>query len=215
MQKEVDDLDALLKESGAHHVFGLSAGALITLQAVLTLPAIHKAVICEPPLLMDKPPTAMVTRYESEMAQDKVPAALITAMKAAKLGPPIFNLMPRKLLEWFTDRGMKAEEKNGSGGYPPMRELAGTIHYDFQLVVEMSGTLERFRGVRSDVLLLNGSKSPAYLKGALDALEQVIPGAKRVVLPGLDHAAAWNHDRGGQPERVASALRDFFSTADV
>jgi pimeloyl-ACP methyl ester carboxylesterase len=50
MRTEVDDLDALLETTGSHNVFGLSSGALITLQAALTLPAIHKIALYEPPL---------------------------------------------------------------------------------------------------------------------------------------------------------------------
>ncbi len=106
---------------------------------------------------------------------------------------------------------MKSEEKKGSGDYVPMRALAPTLHYDFQLVVEMSGKLESFRAIRAEVLLLGGSKSPAFLKVALDALEKVLPQAKRVEFPGLGHAASWNTDRGGQPEPVAQELRRFFA----
>src|SRR5262249_54798152 len=36
MQREVEDLDALLTKTGAQHVFGVSAGGLICLQAALT-----------------------------------------------------------------------------------------------------------------------------------------------------------------------------------
>jgi len=92
-----------------------------------------------------------------------------------------------------------------------MKELAPTLHYDFQLVVDMSGKLESFRAVRPEVLLLGGSKSPTFLKVALDALEKVLPHVKRVELPGLNHAASWNTDRGGQPEPVAQELRRFFA----
>src|SRR5215469_1286129 len=53
IQKDVEDLDALLAKSGAHSVFGLSAGGLISLQAALTLPAIHKVAIFEPPLFIN------------------------------------------------------------------------------------------------------------------------------------------------------------------
>src|SRR3989442_1038170 len=48
IQKDVEDLDALLAKTGARSVFGLSSGALISLQAALTLPAIHKVAIFEP-----------------------------------------------------------------------------------------------------------------------------------------------------------------------
>jgi hypothetical protein len=143
------------------------------------------------------------------MAQGKVAAALITAMKGAQMGPPIFNLMPRWLLERLTTMAMKQEEKKAGGGYVSMRALAPTLHYDMQLVVEKSGKLDGFKAIPAEVFLLGGSKSPAYLKAALDALEKVLPHVTRVELAGLDHAASWNADRGGKPERVAQALRRF------
>jgi pimeloyl-ACP methyl ester carboxylesterase len=83
--------------------------------------------------------------------------------------------------------------------------------YDGQLVVEMSEKLENFRAIRAEVLLLGGSKSPTYLKVALDALEKVFPHAKRIEFPGLNHGASGNTERGGQPERVAQELRRFFA----
>jgi len=211
IQKEVEDLDALLTKTGAHHVFGVSSGGIICLKAALTLPAIHKAAIYEPPLFINGVPTSVLTRFDKEMAHGKVAAALITGMKGAQMGPPIFNIMPRRLLELLTNMAMKSEDKKGSGGYVPMRALAPAMHYDFQLVVEMSDKLENFRAMRAEVLLLGGSKSPAYLKVALEALEKVLPHVTRVEFPGLGHAASWNTDRGGQPEPVAQELRRFFA----
>lgn len=212
IQKDVEDLDALLTKTGAHHVFGVSSGGIICLQAALTLPTIHKAAIYEPPLFINDSttPAAVLTRFDQEMAQGKVAAALITGMKGGQMGPPIFNAMPRWLLELLTTMAIKSEDKKAKGDYVSMRALAPTLHYDFQLIVEMSGKLENFRAIGAEVLLLGGSKSPAYLKVALDALEKVLPHVKRVEFPGLDHAASWNNDRGGRPEPVAQELRRFF-----
>jgi len=211
IQKDVEDMDALLTKTGAHYVFGVSAGAIICLQAALTLPAIHKAAIFEPPLPINgSASTAFLTRFDKEMAQGKVAAALITAMKGSQLGPPIFNAMPRWLAERLTTMAIKSEDKKAKGDDVTMRMLAPTLHYDFQLVIETKGALESFKAIRAEVLLLGGSKSPAYFKVALDALEKVLPRVKRVEFPGLDHAASWNTDRGGQPEPVAQELRQFF-----
>ena len=215
IQKEVEDVGALLAKTGARSVFGLSSGALISLQAALTLPAIHKVAIFEPPLFINGAPTAVLPRLEKEIAQGKVAAALITGMKAAQIGPPIFNVIPGFLLELLTKMVIAQEDKKGSGEYLPMRALAPTLRYDFQVVVEMSGRLPSFMGLNAEVLLLGGSKSPAYLKVDLDALEKVLPHVTRIEFPGLDHAAAWNYDRqrnpGGQPEPVAQELRRFFA----
>lgn len=214
IKEDVEDLDALLTKTGARNVFGLSSGGIITLQAALSLPTIYKAAIFEPPLFADgSAQTTFLTRLDWEIAQGHVAAALITGMQAAQMGPPIFRVMPRRLLELLVNMAMKSEEKKSSDGYVAMRVLAPTLHYDFQLVVDMSGNLERFRGVRSEVLLLSGGKSPAYLKAAVDALEMVLPLVTRTEFPGLDHAASWNTDRGGKPEPVAQELRRFFGCA--
>ena len=211
IQNDVDDLEALLRQTGAQDVFGLSSGAIIALQAARTLTGIRKLAIFEPPLFIDGAPIALVRRYEREMADGKVAAALITAMKAAQMGPAIFNVIPGWLLEPLTNMAMSQEEKKGTGDYIPIRQLAPTLQYDFQVVLEISGHVDDFRSVNADVLLLGGSKSPAYLKSGLDTLEKVLPHATRVEFPGLGHAASWNKDRGGQPEQVAAELRKFFS----
>lgn len=212
VENEVEDLDALLSGTGAHNVLGVSAGAIIVLQAALTLPAIHKTAIFEPPLFPDSTtPTAVLTRFDQEMAEGRLAAALVTAMKGAQMGPAIFNVIPRRLLERLTTMAMAQDDKNATDGYVPMRALAPTLHYDLRLVADTSGTLERFRAVRPEVLLLGGSKSPAYLKRALDALEKALPRVDRVEFPGLNHGASGNRDRGGRPQRVAHELRRYFA----
>lgn len=214
VERDVEDLESLLARTGARCVFGLSSGALIGLKAALTLPAIQKLAIFEPPLFVNGLPTTLIRRFQKEMDLGNVPAALVAAMKAAQLGPGLFNVIPNRILEPLTRMMLAQEEKKGTGPYPSMRELAPTLEYDFRVVEEMDGTLPRFRAIQAEVLLLGGSKSPAYLTRALDALEMVLPHVRRVELAGLDHSAAWNKDRRGRPERVAEELRKFFA-ADV
>ena len=214
IQKEVEDMDALLTKTGAHYVFGVSSGGIIWLQAALSLPAIQKAVIYEPPLLINGSlPIAWLTRFDKEIAQGKVASALITAMKGTQMGPPVLNVIPRRLLELLTNMAMKSEDKKAKDDDVTMRMLAPTLHYDFQLVVEMAENekLESFKAIRAEVLLLGGSKSPAYLKVALDALEKVLPHVTRIEFPGLGHGSSGNTNRGGKPERVAQELRRFFA----
>jgi len=212
IQKEVEDLDALLTKTGAHNVFGVSSGALISLRSTLALPTIHKAVLFEPPLSINgSAPTAWLTRYDKEIAQGKVAAALVTGMKGAQMGPALFRAMPHRLLELFTNMAMTREDKKAKDGDVTWRMLASALHYDGQLLVEMAETLESFRGIGAEVLLLGGSKSPNYLKFALDGLEKVLPHVSRVTLTGMNHGGAGNSNMGGQPEQVAQQLRKFFA----
>jgi pimeloyl-ACP methyl ester carboxylesterase len=212
IQKEVEDLDALLAKTDAHQVFGVSAGAIVCLQAALTLPAIQKAAIFEPPLLIDgSVSTAFLKRFDEEMAEGDVASALVTAMKGSQMGPPVFNVMPRWLLKLLTKMMVASEDKKAKADDVTMRMLAPTLRSDFQLSVEMEGALESFAAIRAEVLLLGTSKSPAYFNVALDALEKVLPYAKRIEFPGLNHGASGNTNRGGKPELVAEQLRRFFS----
>jgi pimeloyl-ACP methyl ester carboxylesterase len=208
---EVEDLVAVLERTGARRILGVSSGGIIALEAALSEAGIDKIAVFEPPLVADARWAAeALRRIDRDLAQGRLAAALVTAMQAAQMGPPIFRLIPRSLLELLTDRYMASQDRKGSDGYVPMRSLASTVRHDFALVAEMGGKVERFREVTSEVLLLGGSKSPAYLKAALDDLERVLPRATRVELPGLGHAALWNADVGGHPELVVHALRSFF-----
>jgi pimeloyl-ACP methyl ester carboxylesterase len=93
-------------------------------------------------------------------------------------------------------------------GDVPLRELVPTMHYDAQLVTETEGRLPAFSAIPAEVLLLGGSKSPAYLKTTLDALAGILPKARHIEFAGCGHLAP---DNSGQPERVAPELRAFFA----
>ena len=210
--REVEDLAAVVARTGARAVFGVSSGGIIALRGAVELPAIRKAAIFEPPLFMNQRTVdGFVARYDDEIVERKTAAALVTAMRGAQMGPPIFNAMPRWLTERLVAMMLKQEDHKGAGAYVPMRALAPTLHYDFALVQETCRLPMPFDQIRADVLLMGGSKSPAYLKAALDRLETLLPSAERVELADCDHAASWNSDRGGRPAAVAAPLRRFFA----
>jgi len=215
IQKEVEDLDALLKKTDAHNVFGLSAGALIALQAALHLPSIHKAALYEPPLDIDNstvaPISSFLPRFDREIAEGKVAEAMVTFIKnfAKQFEKKVllFSILPRPLLARFLSLYLWIDAKNVKGDDVPFQALLPTFHFDYQLGAEMPGTLERFRAVRAEVLLLGGSKSSSSMKCRLDALSEVLPNAKRVELRGLSHEGPIDR---GEPEPVAQELRRFF-----
>ena len=215
IRKEVEDLEALLTKTGSHYIFGVSAGGLICLEAALRSLTVHKAALYEPAFIVNGlASTAFLPRYDREIAQGKIAAALITGMQGAQFGPPIFKIMPRWLLESLTSLSIKSEDRQAKPGDITMRMLAPTLHYDFQLVAQLAEKPERFIAVPTQVLLLGGSNSPAWLKAALDALEKVLPHVERVEFPGLDHGGSSDPsatNRAGKPELVAQELRRFFA----
>jgi len=213
VQKAVEDMDAVLTKTGAHYVFGVSAGGLICMYAALQLPAIHKVALFEPALSVNGAISMdFLKRYDQEMAEGKISAALVTGMIGAQMGPPIFSRLPRWLMEGMTSMMMNGEDKKAKAGDVTMRMLAPTLHYEFQLIDQADNTLKSFGAIKPPVLLLGGSDSPAYLKAALDGLEKIIPNVKeRVEFPGVGHGASGNANQGGQPEKVAEVMRRFFA----
>lgn len=208
IERECEDIQALIDKTGAHNVFGLSAGALISLQAALKSPDIHKLAIYEPPLpVPGTDPTAWLPRFDREVAQGNLAAAMITVMRGTDESP-ILDHVPRFLLTPLLGLALNADAKRVQGGDVPLKDLIPTMHFDAKAVNDTKGTLESFKGVRAEVLLLGGSKSPQYLHTALDALSGILPNAKRVELSGVGHLAA---DNSGKPELVASELRRLFT----
>jgi pimeloyl-ACP methyl ester carboxylesterase len=216
MQKEVEDLKALLEKTGARHLFGVSAGGLICLAAARMLPTLHKVAIYEPALIVNGSPTIdFLPRYDREIAHGKIAAALVSGMKGAQLGPPVFNAIPRGILELLTTMTMKQEEKNAKPGDIMMRDLAPTLHYDFRLVAEMADSMNKLKAIQQEILLLGGDRSPAWLIAALDALEKTLPHVHRVEFPGLNHGGSSDissMNRSGRPEIVAEELKRFFTS---
>src|SRR6185369_2396594 len=95
IQRDVEDMEALLSKTGAHNVFALSSGAIISLKSALALPAIQKLAIYEPPLSIDHTTyPAWVTRFDREVAQGKIAAAMITGIKGTG-DTSLFGKLPR------------------------------------------------------------------------------------------------------------------------
>jgi pimeloyl-ACP methyl ester carboxylesterase len=215
IRTEVEDLQAVLTGSGAQKVFGVSVSALIALEAARAQPAIRRIAAYEPALLMDAARyTGWVARFDQEMAQGKVAAALITSMYGLDLAPPAFRLMGRRLAEALTDKAMKSEDKKATSDTVTERKLAPTLRWEGLLLAETAGTIGAFAEVPAEVLLLGGDmKRPAFIRPAFDAFAQTLPHNRRARFPGLDHGGSADvgpTNRHGKPEVVAPAIRSFF-----
>jgi pimeloyl-ACP methyl ester carboxylesterase len=205
LEREVEDVAAVLAATGARTAMGISSGAIVVLTAALT-EKLDKLVLFEPPLsVAGSVATDWVEQVEADLARGDVPAALVTGMRGAQMGPAFLRKMPRALLQKATASMMDRTD----GGLPSFRDLAPTLPYDGRIVAATADTVERYRAVTVPTLLLGGSKSPAYLRTALSAVERVLPDVRRVELKGLDHGATENTDRRGHPDRVAAEVRAF------
>jgi pimeloyl-ACP methyl ester carboxylesterase len=212
IDRDVEDVGAVIAATGACDVFGVSSGGAIALKAALVLPSIRRVAVYEPALVDDPSSFAeRVARYDRELAEDRVAAALVTAMRMTEVGPRVFGLIPGPILIRLTASMLAKEERSAAPDAVTMRALAPTLHNDFAAVLDASGRLDDFRDIRGEVLLLGGSKSPAYLRRALDRLGGIVPDARRLEFAGLGHGGSGNAAWGGRPRVVAAELRRFFA----
>lgn len=208
---EVQDLDAILQKTGAHYVFGVSVGAIVSMHAARTLRSIQKLAVFEPPFMLNGSPSmAFVARYDREIAEGNVPAALVTAMKGSEMGPGFFRAMPNWLMEPLTKHMIAREDRKARTGDVTMSMLAPTLHYDFQIITESEGPLERFKDIHCELLLLRGTRSPKYFQKSVATLAQVFPRAPLATFDGAGHEVSGNADQWGKPDKVARALKAFF-----
>jgi pimeloyl-ACP methyl ester carboxylesterase len=209
IQRDCEDVNAILHKTGAHYLFGLSSGALISLYAALDNTGIQKLAIYEPPL-SDKFPTftrTFIDRYERELAAGKLAAAFVTVMKGLQVSG-ILSMLPRfitvPLFKFALSRTKESKKEEVT-----LMKLIPTFHFDNMLVDETAGSFEKYKALTTETLLINGSKSPNYLKDVIVKLRNILPNVKHVELKGLDHLAA---DDSGKPETVAAVLNDFLKT---
>ena len=213
MQREIEDLDAITKKTAAHYIFGLSSGALIALQAALKLPAIKKAALYEPPLDVDGniiETLSFIPKFDKEIAEGEISEASVTMAKefGPYYGAPSWmSDIPRSVLVAFFKLYYGIDYRTTKGDDVPFTLLIPSFHYDYILVREMQQTLQNFKEVKAEVLLMGGGEGPSRLKSTLDALEKTLPRVKRVELHGLSHSGPV---AGGNPEKVAQELKRFF-----
>jgi pimeloyl-ACP methyl ester carboxylesterase len=216
LQREVEDLDALLKKTDAHNLFGGSSGGLISLQASLTLSDIHKIALYEPLVYVNKSEmdkfNAIVQRFDQELAKGELTTAMVTTLNLyTKVDPEekssILYHLPSILWKPIFRMILEVDERNVKDDDVTIKDLMSTLKFDVQLVNETEGKLENFKEVPAKVLLLNGSKSPLILKNSTNALNKVLPCVKHIELQGLDHDSPQNY---GKPEIIAQEIKHFF-----
>jgi pimeloyl-ACP methyl ester carboxylesterase len=208
LQHAAEDVQALMEQTGARNVFGLSAGAIPILRWALTCPEDYKIALYEPPLPVgDHSPVAWLPRYEREMAQGRPAAALVTVAKGTNDDSRAIRMLPRAVLVPLMSLGMRAQARQQADGEVTLNDLIPTMHQEARLVLDATDLISQATAVRAEVLLLGGSRSAQPFKDALSALHAAIPHARRVELPHLGHLAA---DNGGKPDLVAQQLREFF-----
>lgn len=191
--REIDDLNALIAEAGGSAcVCGLSSGAALALEAANESSAIDKLALFEAPFFVDdsRPPMPQdfVPRLHQAVARNERAEAVRMFLKLVGV-PPIFVALMRFLPAWSK-----------------LTAVAHTLPYDFSIVAEhqQGRPLSTRRWDRANVptVVIDGGKSPAWMRRGARELAGVLPQAHYQTLPGQTHMV--------QAKALVPALVQFF-----
>lgn len=210
ISRDVEDLEAILTETGATWLFGLSSGAVVTIEAASTLPQVSRAAVYEPPFYLDGISHDGIRQLNVEIAQGKLATALVTALLVANTAPAVVRIVPKPVARVLARVVLYIDDCIPTS-YAKLRDLLPGIRYDFNVVGSMDGKMETFVSINKPMLLLSGTKSPAFLRQSIRKLQGILPQVQLIEFDGLGHSGSWNASRGGCPRVVAEALREFFA----
>jgi pimeloyl-ACP methyl ester carboxylesterase len=192
-------LRALFKKTNAHILFGHSAGGFIALEAAVELP-VEILALYEPAVSIDgSVDFGWIDPLEKAFARNDPAAAFVFLLKGLHL-----NWMTR-LPFWFLHLLAQLMLRDEEGR--DMLALLPTIVWEAKEIQRLDSTYKRNHSISANTLLLNGSKSPGYLRNILPVLAETIPSAQQIELSALSH----NAPDQDAPEQIASELRRFIS----
>ena len=214
---DVADVQAVVAATGARAVLGVSSGGVIAARVAVDAatsrsgPPVDTLILFEPALVVDNSiPLTFADRVTRELAAGDLPGALVTGMLGTQMGPAFLRFLPRALLRAMTSKMLSSDDaRHLDDGEVHLRDLAACLPFDLAIVAENADHTADFAPISAATLLLNGDRTRPYLRRACDAIAGVIPGVRRVVLPGVGHSATGNRDQRGAPEQVADAVIAF------
>ncbi len=206
LKEESEDIQAIMYQTNTTFIFGLSSGAIITLQTAIATAAVKKIAIFEPPLTPDGIPFPFVKKYESAMAAGNYGKAMLSIINGTT-DSLFFKLVPAFLTAPFLNVIIKADAQKDKGNDVSLQKLIYAFKYDDKIVVDSTSIIDACKNITAEVLLIGGEKSKPFLRNVLDILTPLFKYATRIELPGVGHTAANNSDN---PKLVADALKKFF-----
>jgi pimeloyl-ACP methyl ester carboxylesterase len=193
IDREVEDLDAVIREAGGNaFVFGVSSGAALALEAAARGVEMRKLALYEAPFIVDGSrapmPDDFTTRLNAAVASGRRGDAVRLFMKLVGV-PGIFVALMRLMPAWTK-----------------LTAVAHTLPYDISIVGPYQKgqplPATRWAGATTPTLVMDGGKSPLWMRNAMRSLSTVVRNANYRTLEGQTHMI--------KPKALVPPLREFF-----
>ena len=193
VEREIEDLGAVIATTGGPaYVCGISSGAALALETAACGAPVRKLALYEAPFIVDNSepplPEDFLARLEQAIAANRPGDAV--RLFLTRVGVPS---MAVAVMRWF----------------PVWRKLtaaAPTLPYDIRMVgaYQKGAPLPatRWSSARIETLVMDGSKSPAWMRNAMASLATILPAAQHRTLAGQTHNV--------KASALAPALTEFF-----
>jgi len=221
IQREDEDLAAVVEHTAAECVFGPANGGLFALHGAIGLGQLRRVAAYEPLLLWGGPHDAAIRRTFTTMQQlirgGRPGRAIVYSIResvdrevrrghlSGLLGAAV-QAFPSAVGAGLIDLFLRHERPRS--GNVPWRELLASLPAELDLVLGTEGTLEQYRELDARVLLMYGGETDPMFVDCAEALHAVLPHSTVLRLPGLNHDSAQTY---GKPETIAATLRLFFA----
>ena len=175
VEREIEDLAAVIEAAGGSaYVYGSSSGAALSLRAAAAGLPIEKLVAFEPPYVVDDSRKQIPRNWVADL-QALEPGDAIKYFFTKGIGlPGIFVTMMKLMPAWKL-----------------MKAIAHTLPYDAQVLGRNCFgdpmDTEQWAPIEQPVLVVNGGKSPGWMKSSTRALAAAVPGAGHTEVPGQNH----------------------------
>jgi pimeloyl-ACP methyl ester carboxylesterase len=194
VEREVEDIAALIKAAGGSaHLYGISPGGALALEAANRGLPIDRLALYEIPFVVDSSREPMDPEYranvEKALAEGRPGDAVKHFMRLVGVPGPFIALM----------RFMPAWSK--------LKDSAHTLLYDKDVLGDTGSgkplPADRTAGVTVPTLAIGGGKSPEWLRNSMVAVANAIPTAEHKTLEGQTHNV--------KAKVLAPMLAEFFS----
>jgi pimeloyl-ACP methyl ester carboxylesterase len=191
IEREVDDIEALIDSvGGAVHLYGISSGAALALEAAIRLGGkVSRLAMYEAPYNGDAGALEAWHEYRGRLAQFLAEGRRDDAVALFMA----FLDVPAEQIEGMRHAPM----------WPVLEAVAPTLAYDAAILgADRAVPVERAASVRTPALVMNGGASYPFMRDAALALAGAIPAGRHLELAGQPHDVSL--------EVLAPVLIEFF-----
>jgi pimeloyl-ACP methyl ester carboxylesterase len=194
VEREVEDIAALVSEAGGSaYLWGMSSGAVLALEAAGRLSGIKKLALYEAPFIVDDSRSAIEEQWAriGEAVAAHRPGAAVKFFLQAVGVPNLFIALMRLMPMWSK-----------------LEAIAHTLPYDGAIVQDYQRgrplPASRWASVKVPTLVMDGGKSPQWMRHGNRALALVLPNAQYRTLDRQTHML--------KPKAHAPTLVEFFNS---